>query len=645
MQKPEIESPIEELQNKIDTPNADVSGSFARAGFHREVRNVETDWQHDHEDQGSLLSRMRFTKKHKTYATWLFAIAAVFFLAALGTAAFFLTGNRNVLSADKIEITVTGPTKVAAGEALPLAIEIKNNNASTLEVADLSIEYPPGTRSADDVTVSLLRTRAGLGDLSPGERVATTSKAIIFGEEGTKQNVIVSLEYRVVGSNAIFVKERLFEVEIDDSPIRLSIDAPNALNSGNDVQLEVTIASNSSAPLENVLLKANYPFGFEFASGNPTPTFSETVWALGDMEPNGKRTIMIQGSLEGQDDEERIFRFEIGVAENDNDLTDIGTSFANAEHTIVIARPFVDLGFSIDGETGDTLVVAPGQDVSLEIAWRNNLSDKLGDAVLTLTLDGDGIDEKTIKSSTGFYDSAKNTLTWDKRSVSEFSVLEAGESGRAIVNFTTLSSEKMGGKNLNPEVHLGVSLRGVPIGNSDTPEIVATESEGLLKFVTDASLSTIALHDSGTITNIGPMPPKVETETTYTILWSIASSINDISGSTVTAKLPPYIVWKGVTEPADEDVTYDQSTGLITWTVGTVRAGAGYTNPFRELAFQVGLTPSVNQIGVAPVLIEDATLKATDGFAGVSVGYTTEARTTLLGDDPSFDEGDDRVVD
>ena len=59
MQKPEIESPIEELQNKIDTPNADVSGSFARAGFHREVRNVETDWQHDHEDQGSLLSRMQ----------------------------------------------------------------------------------------------------------------------------------------------------------------------------------------------------------------------------------------------------------------------------------------------------------------------------------------------------------------------------------------------------------------------------------------------------------------------------------------------------------------------------------------------------------------------------------------------------------
>ncbi len=588
---------------------------------------------------------MRFTKKHKTYATWLFGVATIFFLIALGTAAFFLTGNRNVLSTDKIEITVTGPTKVAAGEALPLAIEIKNNNASTLEVADLSIEYPPGTRSSEDVTIPLLRSRVGLGDLSPGEKIATTSKAIIFGEEGTKQSVVVALEYRVAGSNAIFVKERAFEVEIDDSPIRLSIDAPTSLNSGNDVILEVTIKSNSSAPLENVLLKANYPFGFQFASGDPEPSFSETVWALGDMEANGERTIEVRGTLEGQDDEERIFRFEIGVAENEGDLTNIGTSFANAEHTVVIARPFVDLAFSIDGETGESLVVPTGDDVSLEIMWRNNLSDKLGDATLSLQLDGEGIDEKTIKSSTGFYDSSKNTLTWDKRSVAEFSVLEAGESGRAIVTFTTLSSEALGGKSVNPETKLTVSLQGVPIGNHDTPEIVRTEAEGVLRLSTDAFLSATVLHGSGPIDNTGPMPPKVENETTYTVFWQIASSINDIGGAKVTAKLPPYIAWKGVMEPADEDVAYDQSTGLITWNVGTVRAGAGYKTSARELAFQIGITPSVNQVGSSPVLIEDATFRGTDGFAGVMVGYEQELLTTLLENDPSFNEDDDRVVD
>jgi hypothetical protein len=643
MSKPEQDSPIEELEQRLDTPGADLSGTFSRAGFHREMHDAPTDWTHEHGTQGTILNRMRFTKKHKTLATWLFGAAVIFFLLALGTAAFFLTGNRNVLTADKIDIRVTGPTKIAAGEVLPLAIEIKNNNASTLQVADLAIEYPSGSRSAEDVSVPLLRVRMGLGDLSPGERAATTSSVIIFGEEGTKQNVVVSLEYRIAGSNAIFVKERAFTVEIDDSPVRLSVDAPTSLNSGNDMALTVTVQSNSSAPLEDVILKADYPFGFEFAGADPDPSFSETIWSLGDLEPHGKRTITLRGKLEGQDDEERIFRFEIGVAEQRGDFTDIGTSFSNTEHTVRIARPFVDLVFTVNGKAGEALVAQTGEDVELEIAWRNNLSDRLADAVLELTMEGEGVSEKTIKSQSGFYDSSKNTLTWDKRSVADFAVVEAGESGRVNVSFLVPSAEDIGGKEVNPEVRLSATLRGVPIGNNDTPELVKTGGGTTLKIVSDAGLDVTVLHGDGPLENSGPLPPRAETETTYTVVWDITSSVNDISNAQVTAKLPPYVKWKGVMKPSDEDVIYDPSTGLITWNVGTVRAGAGYGKSARSLAFQIGLTPSTNQIGSAPIVIEDATLKAADGFAGVSVGDTAVEQTTLLSKDKTFQQGDDRV--
>ncbi len=645
MSKPETESPIEELKQKLDTPNVDVSQTFSRTGFHQEVHDAPADWAHDHGDTGNLLTRMRFTKKHKRLAMWLFIAAATFFIFTVLTAFFYLTGSRNILTNEKIDLKVTGPTKVAAGEALPLAIEIKNNNASTLEVTDLLIEYPAGSRSAEDVTVPLLRVRMGLGDVSPGERVATTSSAIIFGEEGTKQQVVVSLEYRVAGSNAIFVKERAFEVEIDDSPVHLLIDAPNTVNSGNDITLEVTVKSNSPAPLENVILKADYPFGFKFASATPKPSFSETVWAIGDLPPQGEKKIILKGTLDGQNDEERIFRFEIGVARNDGDLTNIGTSFADAEHTINIARPFVDLTFSVDGQTGNVLTVPAGKDVELNVMWRNNLSDRLGDAVLELVITGQGIDEKTIKSSSGFYNSSSNTLTWDKRTENDFSVLEAGDSGRVSVRFSTLSSQAMAGKNINPEIQLAVSLKGVPIGNSDAPELIRTDAHGILKIGTNAALSTIVLHDSGPIDNSGPMPPKAEKETTYTVVWNIGTSVNDITNAVVRGKLPPYVEWKNVTLPADEDVTYDAATGMITWDAGTVRAGAGYQSPTRALVFQIGLTPSVNQIGSTPILIEDTTLTAKDGFSGTAISDTEEAQTTLLSDDPTFDGDEDRVVD
>ena len=645
MQKPEGEGPIEELKQKLDTPNVDVSQTFARTGFHQETHDAPDDWQHDHGDQGSLLAHMRFTKKHKRLAMWLFVAATTFFVFAVLTAFFYLTGSRNILTNDKIDLKVTGPTKVAAGEVLPLAIEIKNNNASTLEVTDLLIEYPKGSRSAEDVTEPLLRVRMGLGDVSPGQRIATTTSAIIFGEEGTKQQVVVSLEYRVAGSNAIFVKERAFDVEIDDSPVRLLIGAPNAVNSGNDITLDITVKSNSPAPLENVILKADYPFGFKFDSATPQPSFSETVWSIGDLPPQGEKKITLRGSLEGQHDEERIFRFEIGVARGSGDFTDMGTSFADAEHTITIARPFVDLTFSVDGQTGNVLTIPAGEDVELNVVWRNNLSDRLGDAVLQLVLTGQGIDEKTIKSSSGYYDSSKNTLTWDKRTVNDFSVLEAGESGRVGVRFMTLSAEEMAGKNINPEIQLSVSLAGVPIGNSDAPELVRTDAKGTLKIGTNAALLMTVLHGSGPLENSGPMPPKAERETTYTVLWSIGTSVNDITNAIVRGKLPPYVEWKGVILPADEDVTYDASTGVITWNAGIVRAGAGYQNPARMLAFQIGLTPSVNQIGSTPVLIDGAALTARDGFSGAAINDIEEAQTTNLDDDPSFENDEGRVDD
>jgi hypothetical protein len=115
--KPDPDSPLEDLQRTIDTPSADLSGSFTRAGFHKEVHEVPevpADWAHEHGEQNSILTRMRFTKKHKTLATWLFGVAIVFFVIALGIAAFFLTGSRNVLTADKIDIEVTGRGRKSA---------------------------------------------------------------------------------------------------------------------------------------------------------------------------------------------------------------------------------------------------------------------------------------------------------------------------------------------------------------------------------------------------------------------------------------------------------------------------------------------------------------------------------------------------
>ncbi|MEK7579516.1 MAG: hypothetical protein AAB460_03240 [Patescibacteria group bacterium] len=647
----DTDSPLESLSQELYKPGEGQTNLDHRARFHQDIYDVKKDWTHEHGlsagqagEQNSLFSRMKLTPKHHTLVRWVFVAAAAFFLVALGVAAFFLTGNRNILSTDKISITVTGPAILSAGDPLPLAIEIINNNTSTLEVADLVVEYPQGTRSAEDVRIELPRYRVGLGDLSPGERIATTTRAVIFGEKGEEQEIIVSLEYRVSGSSAVFVKERKFIVTLDDTPVRISVDAPNRINSGNDIALEVTVESNSPTPLEDVVLSAEYPFGFTFESGDPDPTFSEAVWSLGDLAPETKKTLRIKGTLEGQDDEERIFRFEIGVARG-GDPSDIGTSFARAEHTVIIARPFVDLSLSVEGKSGETFVVRSGETISLDINWRNNLSTKLADAVIELEIDGNAVDEGSVRAQGGFYDSQKNKIIWDKRSLATLETISAGEGGRAAVGFDLKPASSLSGTTVNSKVGLILRLLAKPVGGGDVPEEVRVEHATTLNLASSVILDAYALHAEGSIDNTGPMPPRAESETTYTIVWSLSNSLNDISDSTVRASLPPYVSWKNVVNPLDEDVEYDSSTGVVIWRVGTVRAGVGYRSASRDVAFQIGLTPSVTQVGTAPALIEDVSFSGHDGFAGVDVTAFAESMSTLLLEDSRFDPGDEKVRD
>jgi hypothetical protein len=183
----------------------------------------------------------------------------------------------------------------------------------------------------------------------------------------------------------------------------------------------------------------------------------------------------------------------------------------------------------------------------------------------------------------------------------------------------------------------------MPVSASDVPEQVRTEAVGTIRIDTEALLDVTLYHDDGPLTNSGPIPPRVETETTYTVLWEVSSSVNDVTGARVSSQLPPYVSWKGIVSPADEDIVFDPSTGEIEWTVGTVRAGAGYSGAVRRVAFQIGFVPSLTQEDSSPILIQEATLSGTDGFTGSSVGNTVTQQTTVIDGDSGFRQSDGKV--
>ncbi|TSC70460.1 MAG: hypothetical protein G01um101470_832, partial [Parcubacteria group bacterium Gr01-1014_70] len=152
------------------------------------------------------------------------------------------------------------------------------------------------------------------------------------------------------------------------------------------------------------------------------------------------------------------------------------------------------------------------------------------------------------------------------------------------------------------------------------------------------------LHRSGTLPNTGPLPPRVNEETTYTVSWSLTSSANDMEGVSVRASLPANVRWKNVTSPAGEIVSYDPDTQEVVWDAGFLIAGTGYTRLAREVSFQVGIMPGVSDVGRTPTLVSEAIAAGRDTFTGFHIEQKSTAVTTRLQGDPQMQNNEYEVV-
>jgi len=148
-------------------------------------------------------------------------------------------------------------------------------------------------------------------------------------------------------------------------------------------------------------------------------------------------------------------------------------------------------------------------------------------------------------------------------------------------------------------------------------------------------LATTSRYNSQVFTNSGPIPPKVEQETTYEVSYDLRNSSSDIENAQIVARLPQHARWKGVVVPGGENVTYSDVTREITWNIGSIPAGAGYVSAPRVLSMQIGVFPSSSQVGESPLLIEKSEF----------VGYDTYTKTnvTALGQAVSTNTVDDAI--
>ncbi|MBT3730054.1 hypothetical protein HOG29_01730 [bacterium] len=639
MSKGRDRSSIEDMRKRLYSRS---KGSDSKK--RRELNPIDYGAKSGWDDQGAKPLFKEKKKKSRSMLSILLIASVVFFLLAIAISAFFVFGGSNVVSSQNIDIEIQGPTTISGGEELSLQIAVTNKNNVAIKLADLLIEYPDGTRSASNISKALPRYRETIGTVAQGEIIQKTVKAILLGSEDTQQKVKVTVEYRIDGSNAIFFTEKIYDVTLVSAPLSLAVSNINEVTSGQEVEFDVEITSNSNTIIKGALLSVEYPFGFEFISSTPGPAFTDSVWDLGDIQPEGSRKIRLRGVIVGENEEERVFRFSSGI-KNERDEKEIGVAFITSLRSVIVKKSFIEVDLALNGDRSSEYVSALGNEIRADVTWVNNMPVSVADIEIEVKFFGAPLDKLSISADRGFYDSSTNTLTFSRETNSDLASLSPGESGQTKFSFASLG-QSSGNIFKNPEILFDITVKGKRISESQVPQIINSSLKKTIKLASDLLLTSRSLYFAGPFTNTGPMPPKVESETTYTVIWTINNSSNTVDNTIVTATLPSYVRWVGQTSPINEDISFNSVGGQITWNVGSIKPKADVSSTGqREVAFQVALLPSLSQIGDTPVLVNEQTIAGNDRFSETAIQAIKKELTTRLFTDPSFATEDARVVE
>lgn len=571
-------------------------------------------------------------KKRISYAALFLGVAGIFFLIALGAATYFLVFGSRTVSTDHIGIEIDGPSTISSGDTVTLLIAIENKNPVPALETTLAVEFPDTARSPENQEEPFTHYEDTLGTIAPGETSTRSVRAVLFGAENQEIEIPVRFEYRVEGSNATYVKEEVYTVVITSSPISIRAEAVSEVSVGQPITFAVTVRSNAKEPVQDIAVLAQYPFGFQAQKGEGP------LFPIGTLTPGEEKTIAVRGTLSGEDDEERVFRFTAGVSKATT-TNILSVSYATTPVMVSLRKPFLATTLSVDRDASASPVVSAGLQVQSIVSWVNTLAVPVYDGQVSVKLAGGALDTSSIEAHGGYYRSSDMSVTYTKEQDVSLGQVAPGASGSGTFSFRTKPAAELAVMK-NPTITATVSVSGRRVGEQNVPENVSSSLVRTIKVGTDLNLVAGSRYSAGPFKNTGPWPPAVDQETTYTIDFSLANTVNTVADGTVTAVLPSYVRYTGATSPADGSVSYNAATRTVTWKAGEVEAGVGYgTTARRQASFQVALLPSASQRGTSPILLTSIKATGFDKFTQKQLSVTHYNVTTQTTNDPLSGQG------
>lgn len=611
------DSALDSIEHELYNPKAKIKGTEIHHVRGERELSLPTSWGNE---DSPIITRSGDDKRI-SFGAKLLLLSTLFLFIALAFTAWRVVSLRNVVSSNNIDMLADVTPFIEGGEATPLVVTIRNRNLSTLENVKVTLLYKQGSSSLDEQ--EKVQEKREIGDILPDEYKKQDFSLVLYGAEAESRDVTLKLEYGVTGSNALFNKTLNTSVVLKTPPISVTVDGPDSLSIGQNGTYKFIVRNNSSTSSLPSLLQVTLPNTFTLDSSSEKPITRTTSWSVSSLLPGEAKTISIVGSLTGKEGEIATIQAKVG-REGDSAKT-LGIVYASQTRDIRLRASPLSITMKLSSSKGGEEAMRYNDLSRFEIEYRNSGLQALEDVSVVLYLDGEAPLYKDINPTSGYYDSIAKTVTWNKATFPDLAVLPPNSQGYLQVFVPTVDKG-----NNTPKLTARLVASG-SIKSADDVVATVTKSWAIQG---SATLSASTKYKNTSLTNLGPIPPKANIDTTYSASLKVSAQ-NALSSAKVSFTLPVYVSWRNTTTDSAR-ILYDAKTRTVTWNIGSMKESEIATS-------EVSLTvrPSQSHVGETPVITSGLILEADEADSRARIKTTLSPLTTRIigedwGTDPSL---------
>ncbi len=573
---------------------------------------------------------------------WIGLIILGLILLAIGGAYFYSWWTKNAFHQDRVEISFVGPKEADSTQQVKYGIHYKNNNRVALKGVILQLHYTENFQPTDNVNLKFLSPSASkifLGDIKPMSEGEVDLRGIFYAPKDFPVYLNVEMLFTPSNGNSELKMENQIGVNIATAPVILDISAPQKLVSGDIMEYEINYENLDFRQMNGAQIRIDFPQGFQMNNAEPKPSEKDIYWYLGNLESGQSGKIKIQGQINGENGETKQITASLGRMGQSGEFI----VFNKQEQNTLIVTPVLDVKQSLEGRSDNN--IAAGEILKYKISYYNTGDIGLRDAIISAEIKGEILDFSKIQTSGGSFDAAKGLITWKASDAPGLANIAPKTGGSVLFSIPVkdiIVIENKLDKNFIVSSIAKIDSPDIPTP-IDSNKIIDTDRMEL-RLASKVLFESRGYYNDTKIPNTGPIPMVVGTETTFTLHWLITNISNDIKDVKVMGSLPSGVRWTGKIFPLNDKISYNERTNQLVWDAGDVIAGSGILMPPREIIFQVGVTPQINQVGQPIQLLGKSSFVAKDGFINKDIVLQGEAKDTQLAEDSAVGYANGKVA-